>query len=66
MSLFCLHNKQNENDPTILSEWRRVVPVEDFFDAISEIHCKQKGHIGSKKTINEVNIVDINRTESHQ
>ena len=48
---------QNENDPTILSGWRRVVPVEEFFDIISEVHCNEKGHIGSKKTVTEVRLV---------
>ena len=45
---------QNENEPTILSGWRRVVPVEEFFEIISEVHCNEKGHIGSKKTVTEV------------
>lgn len=47
---------KNENDPTILSGWRRVVPVEEFFDIISEVHCKEKGHVGSKKTNTEVRL----------
>ena len=47
---------QNENDPTILSGWRRVVPVEEFFEIISEVHCNEKGHIGSKKTVTEVRL----------
>ena len=43
------------NDPTILSEWRRVAFVENFFDILTDIHCcKEKGHIGTKKTLAEV------------
>ena len=30
-----------------------VVPVEEFFDVISEVHCREKGHIGSKKTVTD-------------
>ena len=45
---------QNPNDPTILSEWRRVAFVENFFDILTDIHCKEKGHIGTKKTLAEV------------
>ena len=30
------------------------MPVEEFFDVISEVHCREKGHIGSKKTVTEV------------
>ena len=26
----------------------------EFFDIIEEVHCRQKGHIGSKKTIQVV------------
>ena len=28
--------------------------IDEFFDIIEEVHCRQKGHIGSKKTIQEV------------
>jgi hypothetical protein len=42
---------------TILSEWRRVAFVEDFFDVIKEVHCKEKGHVGIKKTIKEVSMM---------
>lgn len=28
--------------------------MEDFFDVINKVHCKEKGHVGSKKTITEV------------
>ena len=31
-----------------------MIAVEDFFDVISEVHCKEKGHIGEKKTATEV------------
>ena len=31
-----------------------MVCVEDFFDAINEVHSKEKGHIGTKKTATEV------------
>ncbi len=46
-----MHNyyMQNANDPTILSEWRRVAYVEEFFDILEEIHCKEKGHVGEKQ-----------------
>ena len=36
---------QNENDPTSLFGWRRVVPVEELFEIISEVQCNEKGHI---------------------
>ena len=49
---------QNDNDPTILSGWQCEVPVEEFFDVISEVHCRGKGHIGSKKTVTEVRLVN--------
>ncbi len=39
---------------TILAGWRRVAYVENFFDVIKQIHSAEKGHIGSKKTIEEV------------
>ena len=45
---------KNDNDLTILSQWRRVAFVEDFFDILKEIHCKEKGHVGIRKTIEEV------------
>lgn len=45
---------QNPNDPTILAKWRRVAFVEDFFEILKEVHCKEKGHVGSKKTVEEV------------
>ena len=45
---------QNPNDPTILSDWRRVAFVEDFYDILKEVHCQEKGHIGEKKTVIEV------------
>ena len=45
---------QNPNDSTILSGWRRVGYVEDFFDVLREVHCVEKGHIGTKKTAIEV------------
>ena len=48
---------KSENDPTILSGWRRVVPVEEFFDIISEVDFNEKGHIGSKKTVTEVTLL---------
>ncbi len=41
---------QNPNDPTMLSEWRRVAFVENFFGILEEVHCREKGHIGQKKT----------------
>ena len=28
--------------------------MEEFFDILTDIHCKEKGHIGSKKTLSEV------------
>ena len=40
---------QNENDPTILSEWQHVVPVEEFFDIISEVHCREKVILDQKR-----------------
>ena len=36
---------QNENEPTSLFGWRRVVPVEELFEIISEVQCNEKGHI---------------------
>ena len=47
---------QNPNNPSILLEWirRRVALVEDFYHIITEVHCKEKGHVGTKKTLAEV------------
>ena len=48
-------NSQNTNDTTVMAKWRRRVAfIDEFFDIIEEVHCRQKGHIGSKKTIQEV------------
>ena len=47
-------SKNNNEHATSLSEWRKVVFVEDLYDAISEVHCREKGHIGSKKTVAEI------------
>lgn len=44
----CL-SPQTPNDPTIPASWRRVAFVEEFFDIIKEIYCKEKGCTGSKK-----------------
>ena len=33
--------------------------VEDFFDILKDIHCKEKRHIGSKKTLEEVHAFDV-------
>ena len=41
----------NTNDTTVMAKWRRVAFKDEFFDIIEEVHCRQKGHIGSKKTI---------------
>ncbi len=49
LSQIVLSSTQNPNDPTILANRRRVVYVEGLFDVISEDHCRQKGHVGSKK-----------------
>lgn len=51
--IVCL-SLQNPNDPTILASWRRVAFVDEFFDIIKEVHCREKGHVGSKKTVEEV------------
>ena len=47
-------SKNNNEHATSLSEWRKVVFVEDLYDVISEVHCREKGHIGSKKTVAEI------------
>ena len=47
-------NLQNTNDTTVMAKWRRVAFIDELFDIIEEVHCRQKGHIGSKKTILEV------------
>ena len=54
-----LLNSQNTNDTTVMAKWRRVAFIDEFFDIIEEVHCRQKGHIGSKKTIQEVNILSL-------
>ena len=51
-TIICL-SLQNPNYPTILASWRRVAFVDEFFDT-KNIHCKEKGHVGSKKTVEEV------------
>ena len=51
------------------NEWRRVAFVENFFDILTDIHCKEKGHIGTKKTLAEVlydNLADSTRTEESE
>lgn len=45
---------QNTNDTTILGKWRKVAFVEDFFQIIRDVHATSKGHIGVKKTVDEV------------
>ena len=37
---------QNENDPTILSGWRHVVPVEEFFDILNVYLVYTYVHVG--------------------
>ena len=37
-----------------MAKWRRVAFIDEFFDIIEEVHCRQKGHISNKKTIQEV------------
>ena len=37
-----------------LSNWRRVAFVEEFFEILKEVHCREKGHIAEKKTVTEV------------
>ena len=49
-----MKHSQNTNDTTVMAKWRRVAIIDEFFDIIEEVHCRQKGHIGSKKTIQEV------------
>ena len=56
--IYVLHS-QNTNDTTVMVKWRRVAFIDEFFDIIEEVHCRQKGHIGSKKTIQEVNIQSL-------
>ena len=36
------------------AKWRRVAFIDELFDKIEKVHCRQKGHISSKKTIQEV------------
>jgi len=56
-NVLCLPTKNEDpNNPTVLSGWRRVAFVEEFFDILTEVHCKEKGHIGSKKTVREVRV----------
>ena len=52
-------NSLNTNDTTVMAKWRRVAFIDEFFDIIEEVHCRLKGHIGSKKTIQEVNIQSL-------
>ena len=47
------------DDTTVMAKWRQVAFIDEFFDIIEEAHCRQKGHIGSKKTIQEVNILSL-------
>ena len=53
--MFNLTCMQNQNDPTILSNRRKVSFVEDFYTILEEIHCVEKGHIG-EKTVMEVSL----------
>ena len=43
----------------IMAKWRRIAFIDEFFDIIEEVHCRQKGHIGSKKSIQEVNPLSL-------
>ena len=58
-SILYMLNSQNTNDTTVMAKWRRVAFIDEFFDIIEEVHCRQKGHIGSKKTIQEVIILSL-------
>ncbi len=49
----------------MLSEWRRVAFVEDFFSIFEEVHCREKGHIGQKKTKTEVCISLVTAYKLH-
>ena len=52
-------NSQSTNDTTVMAKWIRVAFIDEFFDFIEEVHCRQKGYIGSNKTIQEVNILSL-------
>ena len=41
----------NTNDITVMAKSRRAAFMDEFFDIIEEVHCRQKGHVGSKKPL---------------
>ena len=45
---------QDSSDTTVLSRFRRVAYVEDFYDILHRVHCQERGHVGYKKTLAEV------------
>ena len=40
----------NTNGPTVLSKWRMVAYVDDFFSILEETYCQKKGHIRERKS----------------
>ena len=40
----------------LYGEWRKVVPVEDFYDVLLDAHVRIQGHGGYKKLLKAVNI----------
>ena len=43
-----------QNDSTIYGQVRVVATVENMYDILDRIHCKESGHVGYKKVIAEV------------
>ena len=60
-SVFAYTDFTNVQNIDIFKERQCMIPpfsldseVEEFFDVISEVHCRENGHIGSKKIVTEV------------
>ena len=45
---------QDFSDTTVLSHFRRVAYVEDFYYILHRVHCQERGHVGYKKSLAEV------------
>ncbi|KAL5505672.1 hypothetical protein EMCRGX_G007138 [Ephydatia muelleri] len=53
--VLCLPAKKKDfSDTTVLSHFRRVAYVEDFYYILHRVHCQERGHVGYKKTLAEI------------
>ncbi|KAL5503358.1 hypothetical protein EMCRGX_G010290 [Ephydatia muelleri] len=50
---------KNENDKTIFGHYRVVAMVEKFYDILERIHSLESGHVDYKKTLAEIDLIDM-------